>query len=263
MISVQSKPTALVLRLTEPLDLLIAGAGSGGLAAALHLVRSDRRWKERMVVVEKGVHPRDKLCGGGVTRTAEEELGRLGLGWLGGEDGGGASGGDLATPAQVPITELRLVFGDRGWAVREEPVFRVVRRRELAHWLLRSAERVLLAGDAAGVDPLPGERISFALAHGRVAAGAVADAFIREDFSFDAYAERLLTDSILAQLARRRRLAEWVYGLRSRWGLAAVWAFLPWLVRGLLRLRPGILPVTTPRLEALSGLAPEELRSGA
>ena len=64
----------------ESVDLLIAGAGPAGLAAAVHLVRADRRWAERMVVVEKAVHPRDKLCGGGVTRTGEEELARLGLG---------------------------------------------------------------------------------------------------------------------------------------------------------------------------------------
>ncbi|HEX6199879.1 MAG TPA: hypothetical protein VF150_06405, partial [Thermoanaerobaculia bacterium] len=104
---------------------------------------------------------------------------------------------------------------------------------------------------------------SFALAHGRVAAGAVSDAFARRDFSFAGYPDRLLSDPLLAQLARRRRLAEWVYAVRSRRGLAAAWAVLPWLLRGLLRLRPGVLPVGTPRLTSLAGLPPEELRAGA
>jgi len=126
-----------------------------------------------------------------------------------------------------------------------------------------AAERLLLAGDAAGVDPLLGEGISFALAHGRVAAAAVADAFARDDFSFAGYPARLLTDPLLAQLARRRRLAEWVYAVRSRRGLAAAWAVLPWLVRGLLHLRPGVLPIRTPRLESLRRLPPEEIRAGA
>ena len=108
----------------ETPDLLIAGAGPAGLSAALHLVRADRRWAERMVVVERATHPRDKLCGGGVTRTGEEEL--AGWGWAGAVRGGGGEG----APPNVPIAELRLAFGERAWAARAEPIFRVTRRRE-------------------------------------------------------------------------------------------------------------------------------------
>lgn len=403
---------------THTHDLLIAGAGPAGLAAALHLVRSDRRWAERMVVVERATHPRDKLCGGGVTRTGEEELAELGLGW----NGGGAAGSQA--PPNVPITELRLAFGERAWAARGETIFRVTRRRELDSWLLRAAERegvevrqgeavmrletgsdgvrvetdraiyrvaallgadgstgtvrrrlgweagerqarllevltpespeggagpagwrgvavfdftpmtagvrgyywdfpslvdgrpvmnrgifdsragrgtlapgtslkqllaealerrgrrlddhtldghpirwfdrrarvaaprVLLAGDAAGVDPLLGEGISFAFAHGRVAAAAVADAFARRDLAFGSYPARLLADPVLAQLARRRRLAEWVYRLRGRRSITAVWAVLPWLFGALMRFRPGILPIDPVRLERVLGPEP-------
>ena len=67
-----------------------------------------------------------------------------------------------------------------------------------------AAPRVLLAGDAAGADPLLGEGISFALAHGRVAAAAVADSFARCDLSFASYPARLQADPVLAQLSRRR-----------------------------------------------------------
>lgn len=400
----------------ETPDLLIAGAGPAGLAAALHLVRADRRWAERLVVVERATHPRDKLCGGGVTRTGEEELAGLGLGWNG--------EGRAEAPPNVPISELRLAFGERAWAARGEPVFRVTRRRDLDAWILRAAERegvvvrqaeavmaleaggggvrvetdkgiyraaallgadgstgtvrrrlgwaagerqarllevltpespedgpgpagwrgvavfdftpmtagvrgyywdfpslvdgrpmmnrgifdsragrgtlapgtslkqllgaalerrgrrledhtldghpirwfdwsarvaaprVLLAGDAAGADPLLGEGISFALAHGRVAAAAVADAFARRDLSFASYPARLLADPVLAQLARRRRIADAVYRFRNRRSIAAGWAVLPWLVGALIRLRPGVLPIDPIRLEPVRGPEP-------
>ena len=111
---------------SETVDLLIVGSGPAGVSTALHLVRSDRRWVERMVVVDRAVHPRDKLCGGGVTRAGDEVLRDLGLGFPRGH---------------VKIRELRLVFGERAWAVRGDPVFRVVRRAELDHWLVRAAER--------------------------------------------------------------------------------------------------------------------------
>jgi len=394
-------------------DLLIVGAGPAGLSTALHLVRTDRRWAERLLVLDRAIHPRDKLCGGGLTRSGEAVLDELGLGPL---------------PPSVPITEMRLVFGDRGWAVRDDPVFRVVRRSELDHWLLRcaeregievrqgervedllltvdgvevatdrglyraqavvgadgsngavrrrlgwsagahragllevltpeapdtvqdglpwrgvavfdftpmrdgvrgyywdfpslvegrpmmnrgifdsrvggsgpsrplkalleeglsrrgrsldeaqlkghpirwfdptarcSGERVVLAGDAAGVDPLFGEGISFSLRHGRVAAAAVADAFARGDLSFTDYRRRQLDDPLLAHLPRRKRLAEAVYRLRGALGWGPLWALVPWATQALERLRPGILPIEDTRLERLR-LPPTELRSGA
>ena len=89
------------------------------------------------MVLDRAIHPREKLCGGGLTRSGEEVLDDLGLGPL---------------PPSVPISEMRLVFGDRGWAVRGEPVFRVVRRSELDHWLLRCAER-------EGIEIRQGERV--------------------------------------------------------------------------------------------------------
>ncbi len=415
----------------ETVDLVIVGAGPAGISTALHLVRTDRRWAERMVVLDRAVHPRDKLCGGGLTRAGEAILEDLALGPL---------------PASVPISEMRLVFGDRGWAVRGRPVFRVVRRAELDHWLVRCAERegirvlqgervedvrvgpdgapgrvevttdrglyraralvgadgtngavrrrlgwtagarraallevltpeapageerspgptsasgpsasssspwrgvavfdftpmrhgvrgyywdfpslvdgrpmmnrgifdsrvggagpslslkelledglarrgrslddgtlqgypirwfdptarcagdrVVLAGDAAGADPLFGEGISFALRHGRVAAEAVADAFARDDFSFAGYGQRQLGDPLLAHLRRRKLVAEVVYRLRGALGRRPLWSLVPWATRALERLRPGFLPIEDTRLERLR-LPPSELRSGA
>jgi len=50
-----------------------------------------------------------------------------------------------------------------------------------------AAPRVLLVGDAAGVDPLMGEGISFALEYGVLAADAIARALETGDFGFAAY----------------------------------------------------------------------------
>ncbi len=405
---------------TETVDLVIVGSGPAGASTALHLLRADPRWAGRMVVLDRETHPRDKLCGGGVTRSAEEVLAGLGL---------GLDPGRGSAPPSVPITELRLVFGERGYGLYGEPVFRVVRRRDFDAWLagraraegvelregeavvgleadagslrvvtertvyraravvgadgskgvvrrslgwrsgarqarllevltperpaggagpggwrgvavfdftplaaglrgyywdfpslvagrpmmnrgvfdsrvasrgprvplkevlaerlalrgrrldeLRlaghplqwfepgaqvAAERVVLAGDAAGVDPLLGEGISFALAHGRVAAAAVAEAFARDDFAFRGYRERLLADPLLAQLDRRRRLARAVYAPGGRRLVGAGWSLVPWAVRTIERWRPGLFPMAAPRFEPLRGLDPEVLRAGA
>ncbi|HET6442996.1 MAG TPA: hypothetical protein VFI27_00305, partial [candidate division Zixibacteria bacterium] len=75
--------------------------------------------------------------------------------------------------------------------------------------------RVLLAGDAAGTDPLVGEGISFALGYGDVAAQTVANAFENEDFSFSDYRDRILDHYLLKQLPTRLRLAKMAYGMKS------------------------------------------------
>ncbi len=83
------------------------------------------------------------------------------------------------------------------------------------HWFhpssIFSANRVLLVGDAAGIDPLWGEGISFSLGYGQVAARAIAQAFERNDFSFSSYREYLLEHEIGKALINRLRLADRLY----------------------------------------------------
>jgi flavin-dependent dehydrogenase len=74
-----------------------------------------------------------------------------------------------------------------------------------------SADRVLLVGDAAGVDPLWGEGIAFSLGYGHVAASAVVHAFESEDFSFTTYKDRLLGHEIGQELMQRLQWADKVY----------------------------------------------------
>ena len=107
-------------------DVLIAGSGPAGSSTALHLLRIDPAWAERIVIVDKAVHPREKLCGGGVTQLGERVLTGLGLDF---------------EPAHVPVREVRLRLGPATYAVRDDPVLRVVRRDRFDRWLVQQAER--------------------------------------------------------------------------------------------------------------------------
>ena len=88
---------------------------------------------------------------------------------------------------------------------------------------IMSIPRVLLVGDAAGVDPLLGEGISFALGYGDVAARALRDAFARGDFSFKDYRERVLNHRIGRFLRRRATVAGLIYRVHSRRLLRFLW----------------------------------------
>lgn len=359
-------------RPTEEVDVLIVGAGPAGTSTALHLVQTNPRWAGRILVIDKAVHPRDKLCGGGVTHLAENIVDDLGL---------------VMAPPNFAVRDVQLVYRDKRFSLRGDPVFRIVRRDEFDHWLLQAAEqrgvavrqgetvtsvvvcsdyveaittraliraqilvaadgsrstvrrslswhdgphsarllevltpadeqqpaefrtgtavfdfsritdslqgynwifpsyvsgepvmnrgvfdsrvrrdlpraslkdelrhaladrgldlaeyalashpvrsfdphgrlathRVLLAGDAAGVDPLFGEGISFALAYGRVAAAAVTDAFARGDFGFSTYRRRVLTDPLLKHLLLRTWVARLVYLGVHPWFVELAW----------------------------------------
>ena len=63
-------------------------------------------------------------------------------------------------------------------------------------------------GDAAGVDPLLGEGISFSLAYGEVAAEAIGAAFAQGRFDFADYPRRVRRHALLGQLPVRASLAQ-------------------------------------------------------
>jgi flavin-dependent dehydrogenase len=385
----------------QQIDVLIVGSGPAGMSTALHLVKLDPAWAERLVVVDKAIHPRHKLCGGGVTQLGEAVLTRLGLSF---------------EPTHVPVREVRLVFGKTTFGLRDEPVFRVVRRDEFDHWLVQhgqrqgltvrqgeavtairpgtdyvevvteqatfqarvvvaadgsrslvrqklnwddgrrlarllevltpeaaeqqiefregvavfdfspmldsvqgyywdfpslikgqpfmnrgvfdsrawperpraalkdtlrramaaqarqledyplkghpihwfdpkgqfSQPRVLLVGDAAGVDPLLGEGISFALAYGEVAAAAITDAFARQAYSFADYRTRILAHRTLSHLHMRADLARLAYRFNHPWLVRLSWRFTPLIIRFLAWYRRDYVPVREPRLVKIS-----------
>ncbi len=379
------------------IDVLVVGSGPAGVSTALHLVAANPAWANRVVVVDKAVHPREKLCGGGITRLGEDILTKLGL---------------TFDPPHIPVREIRFVYGQSVYAMHDDPVFRVVRRDEFDHWLVQRAQkrgvtirqgeavqaitpqtdfievvtekavfhanvlvgadgsrsfvrkafnwhnsrqmarllevltpenadrqiefkngiaifdfsqtqnglqgytwdfpsliktqpfmnrgifdsrtrterprarlkpllektlveqnrnldnyplqghpihrfdpqgrfaapRVLLVGDAAGVDPMLGEGISFALAYGDVAAQAIIDAFARDDFRFTGYKALIFAHPVLSQLRLRTLAAKIAYRVSSKWLFSLCWKFVPGVIRMVAWINSYSIPVTTPRL---------------
>lgn len=105
-------------------DVVIVGAGPAGTATALALVREAATWARRIVLVDRAIHPRRKLCGGAVTPLGLEVLGGLGLG--------------LDVPFVAP-GEMRIRFAGTTHTFAFTPPIHVVYRSVFDHWLLRLA----------------------------------------------------------------------------------------------------------------------------
>lgn len=83
----------------------------------------------------------------------------------------------------------------------------------LFHWRAKLAtRRVLLVGDAAGVDPLMGEGISYAFEYGRLAAESIAAAWQRGDDCVASYDEEVKNSWMGRKLRRLKRLEQMFYG---------------------------------------------------
>ncbi len=79
-----------------------------------------------------------------------------------------------------------------------------------------AASCAVLVGDAAGVDPLMGEGISFALEYGTLAADAIVEAAATGDWSFAGYARAVRRGPLGAKLRRLGLGARLFYGRSSR-----------------------------------------------
>jgi flavin-dependent dehydrogenase len=86
-----------------------------------------------------------------------------------------------------------------------------------------SAPRVLLAGDAAGADPLFGEGISIALGYGALAAREIGRAFQQNEFSFDGFKRRVMMSALGQTLTARWIIASIVYSLKWKWFQILLW----------------------------------------
>jgi flavin-dependent dehydrogenase len=105
-------------------EVAIVGAGPSGLSTAMHLIRQDATWTDRLVVLEKEVHPRHKLCAGAITRFGLDQLSMLGL--------------TLDVPF-VPVESVRFEYRHRSVSVRGRPILAVTWRQEFDAWLAAMA----------------------------------------------------------------------------------------------------------------------------
>lgn len=121
----------------QHVDILIVGTGPAGSSTALHLLRQDPTWAGRIVMVDKAIHPREKLCGGGITHLGRNVISRLGL---------------TLEPRHFDVREARLVYQDQSYSFYANPVFTIVRRDEFDHWLVRLCQE-------AGVTVRQGEAV--------------------------------------------------------------------------------------------------------
>jgi geranylgeranyl reductase family protein len=91
-------------------DVVVAGAGPAGSAAAITLARAGRR----VVLVDKARFPRDKCCGDGLTAAALRRLEHLGLDPARVQSWQPATGVTVVSPSGRQV-ELPLGAPDGGW----------------------------------------------------------------------------------------------------------------------------------------------------
>ncbi len=124
----------------------------------------------------------------------------------------------LAGFSRPPLRQVLREALKRDFELQSYPI------RYFVPWQPLSRPRVLLVGDAAGVDGLLGEGIGVALGYGMIAAETIKDAFKRGDFSFEEYRRRLFSSGLGRMLLFRWALAQVLYRLpwpplqRFLWG---------------------------------------------
>ncbi len=109
-------------------DILIIGGGPSGLSTALHLAKLAPHLTPRILILERELYPRPKLCAGGLVIDAERILEALDL--------------DVNEIPNITSEEIRFDYEGRGLRVRmsKRHALRIVRRDEFDHWLARKAE---------------------------------------------------------------------------------------------------------------------------
>lgn len=96
-------------------DIVVVGGGPAGLTTAAALVRADPRLRARVVVLERAVYPREKICAGGIGDRGWRYLEQL----------------DVApTVPQVRIHGVSVCSTEGHLVQRPGPIGRVVRRVE-------------------------------------------------------------------------------------------------------------------------------------
>lgn len=130
---------------------------------------------------------------------------------------GDRDGARAASPAKAPLARtLRALFPHPALEAADGAPLRAFPIRWFDAGDRFHAGRVILAGDAAGVDPLMGEGISCAFEHGRLAAAAIARTLEGDDGALAAYDRELREGVMGRKLGRLAYAARRFYGPRHR-----------------------------------------------
>src|SRR5262245_27558579 len=107
--------------LPMPHEILIVGGGPAGSATAIHLARLLPSYRDRILLIDKKVFPREKPCGGGLSGRALASLEEMGV--------------RITVPA-VATDLVQYRFGERLSSDLVPGACRVVRRSEFDAMLL-------------------------------------------------------------------------------------------------------------------------------
>jgi len=99
----------------ETFDVIIVGSGPAGVSTALNIHRTNPELADRILVLEKARHPREKICAGGLTRNVEIQLDELGI--------------SIDVP-YVAVNTVRFKYGKGVLDIYEKGVSKIIRRDE-------------------------------------------------------------------------------------------------------------------------------------
>lgn len=106
-------------------EVVIVGGGPSGCSSALELVKLNKNIADHVLLLDKAVFPRPKLCAGGVSVDSDAVLRELDI--------------DLDLPA-VPVHTTHFVLPTGRLTFQHRNQFRILRRTDLDHFLLRSVQ---------------------------------------------------------------------------------------------------------------------------
>ena len=119
-------------------EIIIVGAGPAGCAAALELHQRDPDLAKSVLLLDKAVFPRPKLCAGAVSADGQLALERLGINF------------DIPS---IPVHVTKFVFPAGCLTFQQLNQFRIIRREQFDHHLFLAArDRGVVARDGEAVE---------------------------------------------------------------------------------------------------------------
>lgn len=119
-------------------EVIVVGAGPAGCAAAVQLTNLDPHLAERILLLDKAVFPRAKLCAGGLSPAADLALTQLGL---------------ADNLHSIPVHKAILILPNGRLTFEQPSLFRVVNREQFDYFLFRSArQRGVRVQDGEGIE---------------------------------------------------------------------------------------------------------------